>query len=224
MEKEREKSCVRIAEHTRLFQLLLKGELGCVDGAKLERAILEVAKRIVEQLKRSRHWWFAKIGISGGDLAADAVAELLVKDGKGPCAGLRKSMERMRSSRKDAVSLCHCVHVIIKKLVLQAYSRLLAQHDPAHAHMLRALRHHARNTPELTRRLTHDGYAYHLTATDDLPGQPYMPWEELSARIARHPSMRKRGGGTGKSGGTRVVYMSGSPGLARRVSPRGTRT
>ena len=194
METFRTEECTWCAAHLRFFHALVNGELSRVDTAKLERAILAVAKQLVEQLTRSRHWWLDKIGISSGGLAGDAVAELLVKDAKGPCAGLRKSLERMSPFREDAASHCHCVHGILNNLVHQALSRLLAQHDPAHAHMQRALRRHERNTHELTLLPVCAGHVYHIASTDILHKRPYMPLEELTARITLPAKTHRRGG------------------------------
>jgi hypothetical protein len=182
----------RQEEHVRLFQLLLKGELGRVDVAKLERAILTIANECVEKLSKQKHWWLDRLGISPDDLAVESVAELLARKDAVAYAEFRQSLERMRSPQTEASSFCRYVHGIIGNLVMEAFSRLLAKQDSLYPRLLHALRRHERNTPELRLVKTCAGLVYHRTSTDMLTGRQYMPVDELAVRIAWPASNKGR--------------------------------
>jgi len=69
MEKVRTENCTWKEEHSRLFDALLNGCLGRLDCAKLERAILLIAKLCVDVRRYPPGAYFASILQSNGKVS-----------------------------------------------------------------------------------------------------------------------------------------------------------
>jgi len=179
----RMEKCRQRDEHTRLFELLLKGELGRVEIEELCREVIGIAKQHLERLRYSRHWRFDGVGLSLNDVAVDAVAELLAPNGDEPCAHLRRGLIAMDGKLGEAQTLCDRVHRLIHSHLQQSVAHILTDYDAAHAKLQRALRREVAASPELKMHLVNGRRMYSLTATEILTGLPFMPPEELAMRI-----------------------------------------
>jgi len=174
-----------------LLCMLLRGELQARDVARLARAILHETRFLMAWVAGEKRWSFLDYGLSYDDVAADVVADLLAGSVTEPCEILRSSLLTARNNSDESVALCELLRNILLGAIRQGVFRILAEHDPVRAKLIRSLRRFVTRCTEVVVFTCPAGRLYcSVPEEHSLRNKPVVGVEELAAIIRRENGER----------------------------------